>query len=845
MIVLLTGWPSGTCPAGLPARPRHRAVLRGCRPARVIVAAALLHSSLWVMAEPDMIRTPDQRVRVFVSSVLGELAAERQAVRDAVTTLRLVPVMFELGARPHPPRPVYRSYLAQSQVFVGIYWQSYGWVAPGELVSGLEDEYELSAGLPRLIYVKGPTPGRVPRLTELLARIRDGGEVSYQHFSDPAELRQLVENDLAVLLSERFEMTQAPEAGPDEAPLAGALPVPATPLLGRDREAAAIEDLVAPEGVRLVTLTGPGGVGKSRLMVEAARRLGPGFADGVRFVELAAVSAADLVAAAIAAGLGLSTSAGQLITDLESYLRPRRLLLALDNFEQVIGAAALLAELLAAAPGLVVLVTSRVVLRLSGEHEFIVPPLPVPPAGAAPDPEQLRGYASVSLFAERAHAAASDFELTGGNAAAVAEICRRLDGLPLAVELAAARVRLLPPQALLSRLDERFSLLTGGARDLPERQQTLRNTLDWSFGLLPVSERELFARLGVFAGSFGLPAAEAIGAGSPDQGQAGRPGQVMDTLGALVDSSLVRSDTRGGEPRFSLLETIREYALDRLRDGDWVQAHDRHAAYFRALAEPAAGDLAGPGQLAWLDRLETEHDNLLAAVSWLVGHGPLEQAVHLIVVTWRFWWLHGHAAELARPGDDFVAGSQDLPPYQHALALTQAGFIIVANGDPARARQLFEQALPFYHPARPFPGTPAEFLRPRSQHIPARARSATRAVSRHRRGRLPLLPSLDHGPQLPHLPAGKHQPHRTSSVSGPPDPSGTWSSALIAALCGWGCRRPAESDCDGGKTSSSNLDREYRAWLPTIERANPSPVSQAPPGEGVPHRYAIRISRTG
>ena len=663
----------------------------------MIVAAALLHSSLWVMAAPDMIRTPDQRVRVFVSSVLGELAAERQAVRDAVTTLRLAPVMFELGARSHPPRPVYRSYLAQSQVFVGIYWQSYGWVAPGERVSGLEDEYELSAGLPRLIYVKGPTPDRVPRLTELLARIRDGGEVSYQHFSDPAELQQLVENDLAVLLSERFEMTQAPEAGPDEAPLAGALPVPATLLLGRDREAAAIEDLVAREGVRLVTLTGPGGVGKSRLKVEAARRLGPGFAGGVRFVELAAVSAADLVAAAIAAGLGLSTSAGQLITDLESYLRPRRLLLALDTFEQVIGAAALLAGLLAAAPGLVVLVTSRVVLRLSGEHEFIVPPLPVPPAGAAPDPEQLRGYASVSLFAERVHAAAPDFELTGGNAGAVAEICRRLDGLPLAVELAAARVRLLPPQALLSRLDERFSLLTGGARDLPERQQTLRNTLDWSFGLLPASERELFARLGVFAGSFGLPAAEAIGAGSPDQGHAGRPGQVMDTLGALVDSSLVRPDTRGGEPRFTLLETIREYALDRLREGgDWVQAHGRHAAYFRALAEPAAPDLAGPGQLAWLDRLETEHDNLWAAVSWLVDHGPLEQAVHLIVVTWRFWWLHGHAGELARPGDDFVAGSQDLPPFQHALALTQAGFIIVANGDPARARQLFEQALPLY-----------------------------------------------------------------------------------------------------------------------------------------------------
>jgi predicted ATPase len=666
----------------------------------VVAAVARPRGSLWVMAEPDTIRTPDQRVRVFVSSALGELAPERQAVRDAVSRLRLVPVMFELGARPHPARSVYRAYLAQSQVFVGIYWQSYGRVAADEQVSGLEDEYELSGGLPRLIYVKSPAPDREPRLAALLARIRDEGGVSYQHFSDPAELRQLVENDLAVLLSERFEMNRQGQAAAGGARQAGALPVPATPLLGREQAAAAIEDLVARDGARLVTLTGPGGVGKTRLMIEAARRLSRGFADGVRFVDLAAVSAPDLVAPAIAAGLELSTSAGRLTADLESYLRDRRLLLALDNFEQVVGAVPLLAELLAAAADLVVLSTSRAVLRLSGEREFPVPPLPVPPAGAAPDPGQLRGYASVSLFSERARAADPDFELTVGNAAAVAEICRRLDGLPLAVELAAARVRLLPPQALASRLDERFTLLTGGARDLPERQQTLRNTLEWSFGLLSASEQALFARLGTFAGSFNLPAAEAMGAGSGQQASAPGPGQVMDTLGALVDSSLVHPLTRSGQPRFALLETVREYALEQLRDGgDWVQAHDRHAAYFQALAEPTDADLTDAGQLAWLDRLETEHDNLWAAMSWLAGHGPLEQAVHLSMVTWRFWWLRGHAAEYARVGDDFVSGSKDMPPYQQAMALTQAGSVFAANGDLARGRQLFEQSLPLYRQA--------------------------------------------------------------------------------------------------------------------------------------------------
>ena len=650
------------------------------------------------MAETDVIRTPDQRLRVFVSSTLQELAAERQAVRDAVTRLRLVPVMFELGARPHPPRQVYRSYLAQSQVFVGVYWQSYGWVAPGEQVSGLEDEYLLAAGLPRLIYVKSPAE-REPRLAEMLTRIRDAGDVSYQRFSAAAELQRLVETDLAVLLSERFERAPARDGAADGASPAGAVPVPATPLVGRDDDVAAVADLVRTEGVRLVTLTGPGGVGKSRLAVEVAQRVGAGFADGVRFVALGSVRAAELVTAAIAAGLGLSTSGGALVTDLKSYLRARRLVLVLDNFEQVMGAAPLVAELLGAAPGVVALVTSRMVLRLSGEHEFPVPPLPVPPIGAGGDAAEVQRSASVRLFVQRAQAASAGFELTSGNAGAVAEICRRLDGLPLAIELAAARVRLLPPQALLARLDDRMGLLTGGARDLPERQQTLRNTLDWSFDLLSGGEQALFARLGVFAGTFDLPAAEAVGTAAAGPAVPGRAGHVMDMLGSLVDSSLVQPQTRDGEPRFGLLQTIREYALERLRDGaDWREAHDRHAAYFRALAEPAPAELQGPGQLAWLDRLETEHGNLGAAMSWLAEQDQLEPAIQLSWATWRFWWLRGHAEELASYVD-VLAKSEHLPPRQRALALSGTGFGLFASGDQATAQPLLEQSLPLYRQA--------------------------------------------------------------------------------------------------------------------------------------------------
>ena len=557
----------------------------------------------------------------------------------------------------------------------------------------------LSAGMPRLIYVKSPAPDREPRLAEMLNRIKDSGDVSYQRFSDPEELQSLVQNDLAVLLSERFEMAHAGAGQAQEAP-ASALPAPATPLVGREREAEAASELVLREGVRLVTLTGPGGVGKSRLALEVAGRLGPGFADGVRFVDLAPVQRADLVAAAIAAGLGLRTSGGPLIADVKAYLRPRRLVLLLDNFEQVTEAAPLVAELLAAAAGLVVLVTSRTVLRLSGEHEFPVAPLPTPPAGTAGGPQLagLRGYASVRLFAERAHAAAPGFELTSENAEAVAEICRRLDGLPLAIELAAARVRLLPPQALLARLDDRMSLLTGGARDLPERQRTLRNTLDWSFGLLSPAEQALFSRLGVFPGTFDLEAAEAVGGahGSAPAGQ-DQAEEIIDTLGSLVDASLIRDAERAGRPRFSLLETIRDYARERLREsGQWKEAHDRHAAHFLELAESARAGLEGPGQVAWLDRLEAEHDNLGAAISWFLDQDQPGPALQLGAMTWQYWWLRGHTEESARYGEVIVASGEKLPPGQLGYAQIGLGVLLILSGDKARAQVLFEQALALF-----------------------------------------------------------------------------------------------------------------------------------------------------
>src|SRR5215207_8989962 len=400
------------------------------------------------------------------------------------------------------------------------------------------------------------------------------------------------------------------------------LPAQPTPLVGRERELEEALALLRASHVRLLTFTGPGGTGKTRLGLQAAAELTDEFEDGVFFVALAAIADPTLVAPAITRTLGLAESGNQTAEELlEGYLRDRQVLLVLDNFEQVLESASLLDALLSAAPGLKVLATSRTALRLYGEHEFPVPPLSLPDIASLPPVEHLTRYEAVRLFVDRARAIRPDFSLTEENAPAVIEICSRLDGLPLAIELAAARIKLLPPQAMLSRLGNRLKLLTGGARNLPERQRTLRNAIAWSHEMLDEGEKTLFARLAVFSGGSTLEAIEAVCDAEGDL-----PVDALDGVSSLLDKSLLRQEEGlEGEPRFAMLETIREYAREELEEsGDAEEVKRAHAEYFLALAEEADPELKGPGQLEWLQRLETEHDNMRAAFTWALRQEEVE-----------------------------------------------------------------------------------------------------------------------------------------------------------------------------------------------------------------------------
>jgi predicted ATPase/class 3 adenylate cyclase len=807
-----------------------------------------------------VILTPDQRVRVFISSTLEELAEERAAALRAIRRLHLVPVWFESGARPHPPQSMYRAYLEQSQIFVGIYWQRYGWVGPGMEISGLEDEFRLAAGKPMLLYLKHPAPDQEPGLTAMIEGIRSAGTVSYRHFATARELERLLADDLAVLLSESFADAQvsidiprrsaAGPGGPDAAELpAGTLTFLLTDIEGSARlweaepeamevalgrhdrllaevieshggavvtsrgegdsffavfqsavsavEAAGVcqlrlgremwpvnmalrvrmglhtgevrvrggdhvdhtpinrcarvraaghggqvlltkttrdlvagrlgsgfglkelgefrlRDLAAPELIfqlihaelpadfppihtvaertgnlplqvssfigrgreleqttaaveqaRVVTLTGAGGVGKTRLALQVARGVSPRFADGAWLCELAPVRDPTAVDDAVAAVFAVTAPAGLSTREaLVEFLRAKQLLLVLDNCEHLLDVAAALAGVLqGSCERLVILATSREGLGIEGERLIPVPPLAVP--GTDADLTGITQAEAVRLFTERAAAVKPNFTVTAENAAAVAAVVQRLDGIALAIELAAARVAAMTPAELARRLQRSFAVLAAGRRGAVPHHQTLGATIDWSYQLLAEPEQRLLARLAVFAGGATLEAAETVCGGDGID-----PDAVLELLARLVARSLLVTEEHGPETRYRLLETIRQYGEERLTEGGELERwRARHANYYVGVLQQVRHH-GRREEVFWAVRLSAEQDNLLAAWSWAIDSRNIDTAFSILAgfapsEIWNSYplLLDGEAA-LELPG------ATEHPGYPLALAVS-------------------------------------------------------------------------------------------------------------------------------------------------------------------------------
>lgn len=606
-----------------------------------------------------MIKTPDQKLRVFVSSTLQELADERLAVKEAISTLNLIPVMFELGARPYTPRDLYTAYLQQSHIFIGVYWQSYGWVAPDMNISGLEDEFQLSADMPRLMYIKEPSPERSDELKRMIREIGQSG-VSYKTFKTTEELKSLVINDLTILFTERFESSLVENRFSLESDvLDEEFPIPPLPMIGREKVVTSILDMFNNRGIRLITISGTGGMGKTRVALEIIRRYKSAGYGQVCFVPLANVDHADNVPSSILRkAFPIAKSENSSLDLLIDLFRDKKVLLVLDNFEHLIGARLVVSELLQHCEEIKILVTSRELLHISGEYEFALQSLELG------NPEQDFSATdhvptSVELFLQRSKNIKFSFELNEDNYKYIREICYLLDGIPLAIELAAARTRLLSPVQILNLLKKSLNVLKAENFDMPGRHQTLKATVDWSFALLTPSEQQTISMLSVFSGGGSLEAASFIGSHTefdleiwefPRKGfyLSGNIDNILlkdlneieflESAESLLSKSLVfTSVDQHGLLRMNFYQTIRHYCLDKLREFGLEQvAYKKHLLYYLYLVENVWSKLISEEAETSYVILDNDIINIESALQWSINNEPLA-GLRLALAMAEYW----------------------------------------------------------------------------------------------------------------------------------------------------------------------------------------------------------------
>ncbi len=612
-----------------------------------------------------IIKTPDQRLRVFVSSTLQELAAERVAVKEAILSLNLIPVMFEMGARPYPPRDLYTAYLQQSHIFIGIYWQQYGWVASDMLISGIEDELQLSLDMPRLIYIKEPATDQATELKRLISDIGQSG-VSYKVFKTNEDLKSLVINDLVILFTERFESSFVDHQPVLESDVLNEeFPIPPLPMIGREKVVEAVIDLIQKQKVHLLTLTGTGGIGKTRVALEVIRRVKSIGGYQVCFVQLASIDQPDNVPATILRKAFPSATGGGTATQLLiELLKNKKVLLVLDNFEHLIEARLTVSELLKHCPELDVIVTSRELLHISGEYEYALQPLELTPLDV--DWQEVKEIpASIELFLERTRSIHPDFEISGENFDVIRQICLLLDGIPLAIELAAARTRLLSPEKILHLLTQSLDVLKSVIRDMPDRHQTLKATVDWSFDLLTPEEQRSICMLSVFSGGGTLEAASFIGSKHDLKGDVWpfpRKGfyvtdsvdhvlpqelseiDFLESAESLLSKSLVYTSVSNyGLLRINFYQTIKHYCLDRLKELGLEQiAYRKHFLYYLYLAERVWGRLRSEEAEASYVTLDNDMYNIEAALQWSVEHEP-HLGLRLAIAMAEYWDTRGRS----------------------------------------------------------------------------------------------------------------------------------------------------------------------------------------------------------